>query len=52
MYTPPGQSEQGTFALSVATRTLDYFSEYFDIAYPLPKMDMVTVADFAAGAME
>eukprot|EP01116_Phalansterium_solitarium_P017074 TRINITY_DN4120_c0_g1_i1.p1 TRINITY_DN4120_c0_g1~~TRINITY_DN4120_c0_g1_i1.p1 ORF type:complete len:889 (-),score=315.99 TRINITY_DN4120_c0_g1_i1:342-3008(-) len=52
VYTPLGKKEQGEFALSVATRTLSYFSSYFDIAYPLPKLDMVAIPDFAAGAME
>ncbi len=29
VYTIPGQKEQGRFALQVACRTLEYFSEYF-----------------------
>lgn len=33
-------------------KTLLYFNEYYGIPYPLPKMDMVAIADFAAGAME
>lgn len=52
VYTPPGKSAQGTFALSMATRTLSFFTEYFGIAYPLPKADMIAIADFASGAME
>ena len=47
-----GDVGQGKFALDVASRTLDFFTEYFDIAYPLPKMDMVAIPDFSAGAME
>ncbi|CAG0890180.1 unnamed protein product [Darwinula stevensoni] len=31
---------------------LKYFEEYFDIPYPLPKMDMIALPDFASGAME
>jgi hypothetical protein len=52
VYAPPGLSEQGRFALEVATKTLAYFAEYFGEPYPLPKMDLVAVPDFAAGAME
>mmetsp|Transcript_2386 Transcript_2386/g.4222 ORF Transcript_2386/g.4222 Transcript_2386/m.4222 type:complete len:104 (-) Transcript_2386:545-856(-) len=52
VYTPPGKSEQGKFSLDVGSRTLDYFTDYFGIAYPLPKMDMIAIADFSAGAME
>ena len=52
VYTPPGLSEQGRFALDVAAATLDFFATYFGEPYPLPKMDLVAVPDFAAGAME
>lgn len=52
VYTPEGKKHLGTFALDVAVKTLSYFTEYFGVAYPLPKLDMVAIADFAAGAME
>lgn len=52
VYTPKGESEKGKFSLELAARTLEFFSEYFDIEYPLPKMDMLGLPDFAAGAME
>lgn len=31
----------GLFALDVATKVLPYYKEYFNIAYPLPKMDLI-----------
>ncbi|MEW6440418.1 MAG: M1 family metallopeptidase [bacterium] len=52
VYTPPGKKEQGRFALDVAVRSLSFFHDYFGVAYPLPKMDLIAVPDFAAGAME
>lgn len=52
VYAPIGQAIHGKFALDVATKTLEFFSVYFDIAYPLPKMDLVAIPDFSAGAME
>jgi len=52
VYTPVGKTEQGKFALDVGTKTLSYFTEYFGIPYPLPKLDMIAIADFSAGAME
>ncbi|VEN47672.1 unnamed protein product [Callosobruchus maculatus] len=52
VYTPKGKNEQGLFALEVATKVLPYYKEYFDIAYPLPKIDLIAIADFSAGAME
>jgi len=48
----PGQTGQMEFALDVGVRTLSFFDEYFGIPYPLPKLDMVALPDFAAGAME
>ncbi|KAL3276182.1 hypothetical protein HHI36_020900 [Cryptolaemus montrouzieri] len=52
VYTPKGKKEQGRFALEVATKVLPYYKYYFNIAYPLPKMDLIAIADFSAGAME
>ncbi|XP_070499206.1 puromycin-sensitive aminopeptidase [Chironomus tepperi] len=52
VYTPVGKKEQGLFALSVTTKVLPYYKDYFQIAYPLPKLDLIAISDFAAGAME
>ena len=30
----------------------DYYEEYFDVKFPLPKQDMIALPDFALGAME
>ena len=43
---------QGYFALDVAIKTLEYYEEYFDVPYPLPKLDMIAITEFASGAME
>ncbi|KAJ9600825.1 hypothetical protein L9F63_001037, partial [Diploptera punctata] len=52
VYTPVGKREQGRFALYVATKVLPFYKDYFQIAYPLPKIDLIAIADFSAGAME
>lgn len=52
VYTLPGRSEQGQFALDVGRRALELYNTYFDTPYPLPKLDMVAIPDFATGAME
>ncbi|XP_071101495.1 puromycin-sensitive aminopeptidase-like [Haliotis cracherodii] len=52
VYTPMGKKEQGNFALDVAVKTLPFYKDYFGIPYPLPKMDLIAIADFASGAME
>jgi puromycin-sensitive aminopeptidase len=50
VYTPLEKKEQGRFALDVATKVLPYYKEYFQVAYPLPKIDLIAIADFSAGA--
>lgn len=52
VYTPVEKKDQGLFALDVAVKVLPYYKDYFDIAYPLPKMDLIAISDFSAGAME
>lgn len=47
-----GKSKYTGFALESAKKFLAYFEEYFDCEYPLPKLDLIAIADFAAGAME
>ncbi|WAR11473.1 PSA-like protein [Mya arenaria] len=48
VYTPVGKKEQGQFALDVAVKTLPFYNKYFNIAYPLPKIDLIAIADFSA----
>jgi len=52
VFTPLGQSSKGQFSLDVGIKVLDYFTDYFGIPYPLPKLDHVAIPDFSAGAME
>jgi len=52
VYTPLGKSNQGRLALDMGAWCLDFYSDYFDIDYPLPKCDMVAITNFDAGAME
>jgi puromycin-sensitive aminopeptidase len=48
----PGKSHLTEPALECAAHALGFFAEYFDIAYPGDKLDLVAIPDFAAGAME
>ncbi|KAF3929112.1 Laeverin [Dactylellina cionopaga] len=52
VYATPGSEHLGKFSLDLAARTLKFYEETFDSKYPLPKMDMVAIPDFSAGAME
>lgn len=51
-FTPVGKTEQGKFALDASIRSLEFYTEFFDVKYPLPKYDCIAVADFECGAME
>lgn len=46
VYTTRGLEDQARFALECAHRTVDYFSEIFEIEYPLPKADLLAVHEF------
>ncbi|MES2875901.1 MAG: M1 family metallopeptidase [Patescibacteria group bacterium] len=50
--TPAQPAASLDFALEIATRTIDFFDEYFGVPYPLPKCDHVALPDFSSGAME
>ncbi|KAK4479549.1 hypothetical protein RD792_015066 [Penstemon davidsonii] len=52
VYCPVGKSEKGKFALNIALKTLEFFTMYFSMPYPLPKLDMVAIPEFSGGAME
>ncbi|KAF5602346.1 glutamyl aminopeptidase [Fusarium pseudocircinatum] len=52
VYTTRGLKEQGQWALEHAPKIIDFFSEIFDIDYPLPKSDLIAVHEFTHGAME
>jgi aminopeptidase 2 len=50
--TPDKDIEHGRFSLELAARTLEFYEKTFNSPFPLPKMDMVAIPDFSAGAME
>ncbi len=52
VWTRPEDLDQADFALAAAKASLARLNAYFDLPYDLPKMDLVAVPDFAAGAME
>ncbi|KAF3426305.1 LOW QUALITY PROTEIN: hypothetical protein E2986_13349 [Frieseomelitta varia] len=52
VWAKPNAVDQTTYALNVGRKGLDYLSKRFKQSYQLPKMDMVAVPDFSAGAME
>jgi len=50
--TVPGKVEQVRESIKYATKFLDWQQKYFGINFPLPKLDFISIPDFAAEAME
>ncbi len=50
--TTKGNSKRGRFALDLCKKLVNSYENYFGIRYPLPKLDLIAVPDFASGAME
>ncbi|MCF8050701.1 MAG: M1 family metallopeptidase [Desulfobacterales bacterium] len=50
--TVPGMSAFAEFGLEFGKNALRYCERYFGIPYPLSKLDLIAVPDFAFGAME
>lgn len=50
--TTKGNSSKGKFSLDICKKLLKAYEDYFGIKYPLPKLDLIAVPDFASGAME
>jgi len=48
----PGKRHLAAFALEVAAFSLRFFREYYGVAYPGDKLDLIAIPDFAFGAME
>ncbi|XP_033167366.1 aminopeptidase N isoform X1 [Drosophila mauritiana] len=40
------------YALSVGPRILTFLQDFFNVTFPLPKIDMIALPEFQAGAME
>ncbi|XP_065349189.1 aminopeptidase Ey-like [Cloeon dipterum] len=44
--------EQARYSLEIGPKMLDFFEEYFNVPYPLPKMDMIALPDLTMNSME
>jgi tricorn protease interacting factor F2/3 len=49
---PRGRLTESNFPLDIAKRSLHLYEDYFAIQYMLPKLHLISVPEFAAGAME
>ena len=48
----PDKVQYTGYALTAAEFVLHYYDTYFGIKYPMPKLDLIAIPDFEAGAME
>jgi aminopeptidase N len=50
--TMPGLTQYAHFGLEFGRKALNYCEDYFGVDYPLSKLDLLAIPDFAFGAME
>lgn len=50
--TMPGRTKYANFGLEFGRKSLEFCEDYYGIPYPLPKLDLIAIPDFAFGAME
>ncbi|MBI3254410.1 MAG: M1 family peptidase, partial [Nitrosarchaeum sp.] len=50
--TTKGNKSKGKYSLDLGKKLLLSYEKYFGIKYPLPKLDLIAIPDFASGAME
>ncbi|MBD0315760.1 MAG: hypothetical protein ICV75_03625, partial [Nitrospiraceae bacterium] len=52
LWTVPGKRSLTSFGQEIAVASLAFFEDYYGIAYPGDKLDLLAIPDFASGAME
>ena len=50
--TLPGMKQFARFGAEFGRKSLAFSEAYYDVPYPLPKLDLIAIPDFAFGAME
>ncbi|HEX9407735.1 MAG TPA: M1 family metallopeptidase [Thermoanaerobaculia bacterium] len=48
----PGRQQMGAWALESAQQVIHFYNNYYSIKYPFQKLDLISIPDFEAGAME
>ncbi|CAF0941248.1 unnamed protein product [Brachionus calyciflorus] len=49
LYTPIGKTDLGKFSLDIAVKAVPFFTKFFGIEYPLPKLDLIGLNDVEIG---
>jgi tricorn protease interacting factor F2/3 len=50
--TMPGMTRYASLGLAFGRKAFEYCQDYYAVDFPLPKLDLIAIEDFAAGAME
>jgi tricorn protease interacting factor F2/3 len=50
--TSPGKAREGKFSLNLLSKLFRKYEAYYKIKFPLPKMHLIALPQFGAGAME
>lgn len=48
-WTRPDAIASANYSLSISSKMLKMYEDFFSIPYPLPKVDMIAMPDFNAG---
>ncbi|ODM98763.1 Glutamyl aminopeptidase, partial [Orchesella cincta] len=46
------QAPNVEYAASIAPKMVEFYEDYFQVKYPLPKLDIIGIPEFISGAME
>nr|DBA28881.1 TPA: hypothetical protein GDO54_009169 [Pyxicephalus adspersus] len=52
IYVQPNQKQTAVYAADTTEVIFNFFEEYFNVTYSLPKVDQIAIPDFGTGAME
>ncbi|XP_064599428.1 aminopeptidase N-like [Liolophura sinensis] len=52
LWAPRGSLPHGELALDVAVKLMEFYADHFEIPYPLPKLDFVSIPDYIVLGME
>jgi len=52
VWAQPSAIRHAEYVSEVGSKILAFYESYFNVSYPLPKMDMVAVPDIAVRGME
>ncbi|NWU63672.1 AMPE aminopeptidase, partial [Pterocles burchelli] len=52
VYAQPLQLHTAEYAANITKIIFDFFEDYFNLSYSLPKLDKIAIPDFGTGAME